>query len=189
MVGAGAEVEEEVVDGETEEDVARVAARILQAAERWVACGTGALAGHLAAGMERERAAEWPRIERAVVVNGSLHERSREQARAARERWGSEGRWVIVESGGEREEGWSPARLAEEAGREIEKRKPEALVIFGGETALAVVEALGRPRLEPVGEILPGMPLTRCGELWLVTKAGGFGPVDVLERVRRMLRG
>ena len=68
------------------------------------------------------------------------------------------------------------------------------IAIFGGDTAFAVLEALGLRSLEPVREICQGtvtsraLPGTRAAaELHLVTKAGGFGPIDVVERIEGAL--
>ena len=61
--------------------------------------------------------------------------------------------------------------------------------LFGGDTAFAVVEALGIRGLNPVGEICQGVVVSRAkgsrdrGVRNLVTKAGGFGPVDVVDRI------
>jgi uncharacterized protein YgbK (DUF1537 family) len=64
------------------------------------------------------------------------------------------------------------------------------IAVFGGDTAFAVVEALGIRSLEPVREICQGTVASRAlseshaaAGLHLVTKAGGFGPVDVVERI------
>jgi hypothetical protein len=54
--------------------------------------------------------------------------------------------------------------------------------------AAAVAEALGIDGVQPVREISQGVVVsrTRVGErnLCLVTKAGGFGPIEVLVRIR-----
>ena len=64
------------------------------------------------------------------------------------------------------------------------------IAVFGGDTAFALVEALGISSLEPVREICQGTAVSRAlfgshtaAELHLVTKAGGFGPVDVVDRI------
>jgi uncharacterized protein YgbK (DUF1537 family) len=63
------------------------------------------------------------------------------------------------------------------------------IALFGGDTAFAVIEALDIRDLEPSWEICQGVVVCRArhGELHLVTKAGGFGPVDVVERIRGAL--
>jgi uncharacterized protein YgbK (DUF1537 family) len=69
-----------------------------------------------------------------------------------------------------------------------------ALVMTGGDTARAVCSSLRVSAIRVLGEVLPGIP---CGELMggfspalpVVTKAGGFGQADSLERVLHYLRG
>jgi len=74
--------------------------------------------------------------------------------------------------------------LAEEAG-------VDALVLCGGDTARAVLEAFGNPIIEGVGEVAAGVPRSRFRaagrELQLVTKAGGFGAPDVFSAILRAL--
>ncbi|WP_068109178.1 four-carbon acid sugar kinase family protein [Tropicimonas marinistellae] len=54
----------------------------------------------------------------------------------------------------------------------------------GGETAAAILRHLGAGLLEVCGELLPGVPLSRCLDterpLDLITKSGGFGAPDTL---------
>jgi D-threonate/D-erythronate kinase len=61
---------------------------------------------------------------------------------------------------------------------------PACLVLTGGETAAAVLAAIGVGVLEVVGEVLPGLPLCRAlgfeTSPLIVTKSGGFGAVDAL---------
>jgi uncharacterized protein YgbK (DUF1537 family) len=62
------------------------------------------------------------------------------------------------------------------------------LVLFGGDTALAVLEHLGMDGIEIEGEITKGVVLGRLsGGTWnglrLVTKAGAFGEEDTLEKI------
>ena len=57
------------------------------------------------------------------------------------------------------------------------------LVVFGGDTAGGILDALGNPLLFPVAELEPGVVLSRIGDRArpaLVTKAGGFGREDFL---------
>ena len=53
-----------------------------------------------------------------------------------------------------------------------------------------MLRALGCTTLRPVGEVLPGVSVSRCGDgdLLVVTKAGGFGDVDVVASVMQGLR-
>ncbi|WP_331773335.1 hypothetical protein OG948_59135 (plasmid) [Embleya sp. NBC_00888] len=65
-----------------------------------------------------------------------------------------------------------------------------ALVATGGETARAVLLAIGVHTLEVEGEVEPGVVRLRTpGGLTVITKAGAFGDPGTLLRVTRMLRG
>lgn len=77
----------------------------------------------------------------------------------------------------------------------------DAILIFGGDTAFGLAAALGHPRLEPLGEPVPGVALSRVAAeelavalpgrgraLFLLTKAGGFGSPDLIMQLRRVLR-
>jgi uncharacterized protein YgbK (DUF1537 family) len=92
----------------------------------------------------------------------------------------------------ERSEG-AALQVAENAGklvRDILTRvRLEALAVFGGDTAYGILQAIGNPPLRPLGEIVPGVPLSTIEgrDLYLITKAGGFGPVDVLSTIRNAL--
>jgi D-threonate/D-erythronate kinase len=58
-----------------------------------------------------------------------------------------------------------------------------SLVVTGGATAEAMLDALGFACLEVLGEALPGMPLIRAGGLTIATKSGGFGTPSALVRL------
>lgn len=74
------------------------------------------------------------------------------------------------------------ARLADGATRYVSDLK--TLLLTGGETAAAVLDAFGIQLLRVEGEVLPGLPLCRAVDLpdfpALITKSGGFGPPDTL---------
>src|SRR5262245_11098347 len=65
------------------------------------------------------------------------------------------------------------------------------LTVFGGDTLAAIVGAMGRPGLLPRQEILPGVILSETigigKKLWMITKAGGFGPEGVLRQIKDQL--
>jgi uncharacterized protein YgbK (DUF1537 family) len=71
----------------------------------------------------------------------------------------------------------------------VDSTAVSTIALFGGDTAFAVVGALGIRSLDPVGEICQGVVVCRAkgardrGVRNLVTKAGGFGPVDVVDRI------
>jgi 4-hydroxythreonine-4-phosphate dehydrogenase len=66
------------------------------------------------------------------------------------------------------------------------------LVATGGETARAVLDALGIHRLRLLGEVEPGLPFS-IADCWVrhlpvLTKAGAFGSPLALVRCRDFLR-
>ncbi|HUV07916.1 MAG TPA: four-carbon acid sugar kinase family protein [Spirochaetia bacterium] len=63
-----------------------------------------------------------------------------------------------------------------------------ALVVIGGDTAMALLKKLRIDFLTPVEELVPGVPLSRAGDLCLITKSGGFGSEDVLVQIRNRLK-
>jgi D-threonate/D-erythronate kinase len=76
-------------------------------------------------------------------------------------------------------------RFAQGVARTIERLAPHTLVLSGGDTALAVLDALGVSLVFPQGEAAPGLPWflierenhpsIRC-----IVKSGGFGGTNVL---------
>jgi uncharacterized protein YgbK (DUF1537 family) len=128
-----------------------------------LSAGTGAMADCLAASFPIGDRLPWPKPRTFALINGSQHEVSAEQARRAV----SHG-WRI------------PPDTTE-----------DALVIFGGDTAFQTVCGMGVAVIHPLGEVLPGVPISRIvvnGRDWiLITKAGGFGPPDVAAQIEARL--
>ncbi|MCJ7632666.1 hypothetical protein MUP77_09785 [Candidatus Bathyarchaeota archaeon] len=62
------------------------------------------------------------------------------------------------------------------------------LFVTGGDVATSVVKHLGINVLNVEGEIEPGIPILRCKNMKLVTKAGGFGNMDTLIRMSARLK-
>ena len=68
-------------------------------------------------------------------------------------------------------------------------RTIRALFTTGGDTSARVAESLGVKGIELLSEVLPGIPLGRfetplsIHPAYLISKAGGFGPPDTLERI------
>jgi len=77
------------------------------------------------------------------------------------------------------------ARLAAGVAHHVSGLK--TLVLSGGETAAAVLDAFGIRLLRVKGEVLPGLPLCYAADLpgfpEIVTKSGGFGLPDTLLRI------
>ena len=82
--------------------------------------------------------------------------------------------------------------LGQVAGQVIKRTSLGLLTVFGGDTLVAIASALGWRGLLPRDEILPGVTISevagREGEFTLITKAGGFGPENVLRQVKDVLR-
>lgn len=82
------------------------------------------------------------------------------------------------------------AGLAATARAVMDAMTPAGLVMTGGDTATAVCSRLDAEVLELNGVVLPGIPMStlhggRYDGLGIVTKAGGFGAPDTLERIIR----
>ena len=67
----------------------------------------------------------------------------------------------------------------------MRRHQPDSLFVCGGETAHAILRELQINHLNLLGEILPGVPLARTldRQLTVVTKSGGFGDPDTLQRL------
>jgi uncharacterized protein YgbK (DUF1537 family) len=85
-----------------------------------------------------------------------------------------------------------PGALAEVAARLAARRSFDALVLTGGETARAVLRALGARTILLAGQSQPGIPLGRLDRPWplrVALKAGGFGDRDALARLVDLFTG
>ena len=157
-------------DAGTEAEVERIVLDALTRSPAPVLCGPANVAGYLGRALGLVPAGRgWRKATRCLVVNGSLHRRSAEQMEyGLRQHWPG---WSFIPEG---YRATLPAAL-------------DTLIVFGGDTAFAILEAIGWSQLMPLGEIAPGVPVSRTGDLQLVTKAGGFGPVDVLTTIKEAL--
>ncbi len=78
-------------------------------------------------------------------------------------------------------------RLAAAARNQIDRQRPGALLLTGGETAIAVLRALDAGGVRLAGQLEPGLALGSLAGgpfdgLVVMTKAGGFGDADALVR-------
>jgi uncharacterized protein YgbK (DUF1537 family) len=183
------DVPAEIVDGETDADVTAAAQALLEHADSRIAAGPAALAGALAAQVRlpRQPAPPPPRLSSCLVINGSLHPASSAQVAYAREHRCLDQRWRVFEedpggAGLERAQ-----RLGELVRHYLDATPAEALMVFGGDSALGIHLAMGSPPLTPYRELLPGVPLSHCGNLYWITKAGGFGDAGLICELRRQL--
>jgi D-threonate/D-erythronate kinase len=201
-----------IAEGETDDDLDIAAENARGWRRPYIAVGTAALVRAWAPTLDIARRRARPHcVARAgLIVAGSRHPQSRLQISEA-EKTGI----LIFDSGDDpgkiadavQKHGWAilttsdcvranPSGVAAECGsavREIAARaQMEALVVFGGETAAAVLDALGCTLAYPIRELLPGVPVSTLGgnrPYVLVTKAGGFGEQDVVEQILRRLEG
>ena len=64
-------------------------------------------------------------------------------------------------------------------------------VVFGGDTAIGIMEALRFPKVMPIAQIAQGVVLSRliddCLDMPLITKAGGFGPTTIIREIQQFM--
>jgi uncharacterized protein YgbK (DUF1537 family) len=182
-------------DGESDSDIEVIARLLTSSATRWLAAGPAAFAEAIARRLDLPRTSmlPWPPARSCLVINGSRHELSARQVCHAKKlgwpqtelRASASGlrEWIILDASGDAETMGVIVRDV------LSRMNLDALCIFGGDTAYGILKAIGNPPLRPLGEIVPGVPLSRVTgrDLILITKAGGFGPLDVLPAIRRAL--
>jgi uncharacterized protein YgbK (DUF1537 family) len=188
-----------IFDGETDAHLEQTARTILSDECMRIAAGPAGLGEMIAKWIDLPRVAAPPLagVRSCLVMNGSLHPRSATQMQYA------EGPgWRALRK--DHQPGMSAAQVASENGRYVVEQfaasAPDAVLVIGGDTAFAVIDALGLPPLMPIGEVVPGVPISRIEagaltgvlpgrnrDLLVITKAGGFAEPDVLRRVRERL--
>jgi D-threonate/D-erythronate kinase len=178
-----------ILDGESSADVREAARLVMTCGTPPFAAGPAALAEALAERLSSPpgRKYQWPSVSRCLVVNGSLHPASAAQIALARERGLFDDNWKYLDcdvhgAGLDR-----AAETGECVRRLLGSSLVDALIVFGGDTASGIHRALGSPVFEPYGEIVPGVPLSFCGGMVWITKAGGFGEPYILSEIRRRL--
>lgn len=200
-----------VADAETDADLDALARAALVLDPSLLLAGSAGLAGAMARALKYPpppRAV--PRTRRWLIVAGSLHPATRAQIQALADA-GTTGCWVDgvrepdpgpvlkalaqghpayiatrAPSDGAGAERWAEmaAALAAVAADIVAQAEPDVVAATGGDTAWALLEALGASRLEVTGAPLSGLAIgalvTRDGStLSLLTKAGGFGASDL----------
>ena len=180
-----------------------------------IMAGPAGLAHHFAKAVELARRVppSLPSVRNGLVVNGSLHAASLDQLSQAISRGlpavepvgvpaaVARFKWAILRIPAiETQDGAEFARrVGAMVGEVLKSVKLDTLVVFGGDTLFGITCALGSPPLRCLGEVLPGVPASliapalpgfppdRENGLLLVSKAGGFGDVDVIMRIRERL--
>jgi D-threonate/D-erythronate kinase len=179
-----------VLDGECNADIEAAARSIIAEAPPQICAGPAAFAQALAyqMGSQSERKIPLPRAPRCLVVNGSLHPASFEQMALAREQALFDEDWKAFDEGVKGSGRERASQVGERVRRILAAARFDAVVVFGGDTAFGIHRALGSDPFEAIGEIAPGVAVSRSGDLLWVTKAGGFGPPDILATIRERLR-
>lgn len=121
-----------------------------------------------------------PPVRHPLLVCGSRHPSSRTQAQHA----AALGIPVLLSP----EETGDAAAEAVALAERASTHRPDLLILFGGDTAFAVLRRFGIGSMEPVRELLPGVALSTAREMMIVTKAGGFGSPDAAAGILRQLQ-
>jgi D-threonate/D-erythronate kinase len=197
-----------IFDGTTDSDVLRAAETMLRDPAIGILAGPAALGWALAKLLCQDNPlpVSLPHVRTCLVLNGSRTDCSKSQLSHAHQagcimRY-PDSPWSWTDS--DLTQVASPPAVAVERAehliRLIGRRKDDGVFIIGGDTVFAFISALGNPPLIPVAEAVPGVAVSRIlrkdlcrrlphrdGDLILISKAGGFGDVDVICKVRRIL--
>ena len=173
-----------VIDGETDADIRAAARQIVEDKSPVIVAGPAAIAGALAEQYSQvPTRLAMPSHMRCLVINGSLHPASADQI----SHHAFDENWVRFEYGGS-EEGLERAnRLGAQVKALLTESRFEAMIIFGGDTAYGIHQALGAVDFDSCGEILLGVPVSKSQGMYWITKAGGFGKADLLQRLKEKL--
>jgi uncharacterized protein YgbK (DUF1537 family) len=176
-----------VCDAGSDGDLDGIAAVLRAAPTRPMVAGSGGFASRWVDDLPgtRGRRPRLPRAANPIVVSGSRHPASARQVDAARR--AGVACVVPADATGRRPDDVARA-LAASAARRIDTVDPDVVILFGGDTAAAVLGELGCDALTPLGELLPGVPVSTWDGVTVVTKAGGFGDDDVVATVMEALR-
>lgn len=204
-----------VCDGESPQDLSSAALALAASGRSYLAAGPAGFCGPWAQSLDVPRLARPERVpaRRWLLASGSRHPASQIQLQRAAEIgipvWpleddpAGDSRTAEVLAGRLEAQGWAALRTSGRSREDVSQRIGEivrgvlelapvdGLAVFGGDTAAGVLRALGVEVVRPQGEILPGLPYSRIEfrgrRLALVTKAGGFGALELLEELRRAL--
>lgn len=178
-----------VLDGKSNADVQAAAQTISASPDPVIAAGPAALAGALAEclDLDRKETRGLPKLPRCLVVNGSMHPVSAAQIEFAQNHGCFQNGWRYIDDHGDGSGSDRAIQTGDCIRRVVESSQIDGIVIFGGDTAFGIHQALGSRPFDPYGEIMTGVPVSRCGDLFWITKAGGFGAPDMLCNIQRKL--
>jgi uncharacterized protein YgbK (DUF1537 family) len=206
-----------IVDSESDQDLRETVRALTGRLESCVLVGSAGIAAAVAElCLEAGPHPEPPRVtDEVLVMVGSRAEQSVEQAALLAQQRGAalvlapsgqlpdeaalagDARTLIVraapEAGGRESDAEAvAAEMARNAVQLLQRRPIGALVATGGDTAVAILQALGQPALRVMGDLMPGIPYGRLQvagrPVWLVTKAGGFGTREAMCEIVARLR-
>lgn len=172
-----------VADAETDEDLGDLVEAALAVQPSPLLVGAAGLARALAArfGLLADRV-DLPAGTRWLVVAGSRHPATRAQVAMAR----AAGMRVLASATAESpDRARVAARLAAEARRLLAREPIDVAIVTGGQTLAALYRAFDAERIDLLGAPAPGLALGRLRSprrpaLTILTKAGAFGPPDLL---------
>jgi D-threonate/D-erythronate kinase len=183
------DVQAVILDGECNRDIELAARGIMEGPPPQVCAGPAALAGALAKriGAKTKPRITCPAVSRCLVVNGSLHPTSLQQMAFAEKSGFFDENWKALDETVEGSGSERALRTGECVRRILRSARFDALIVFGGDTAFGIHRSLGSEPFQAIGEIAPGVAVSRSSNLLWITKAGGFGPPDILARIRKRL--
>ena len=135
-----------------------------------------------------------------LIVNGSLHENSLRQIEYAaqhgvpvvklnstqgHQQFNFSDRLILTTENTSHDPNVAE-KLAQQVQQILSRTEVKTLVVFGGDTLAAIAQTLHWEGFRPHYEIFDGIPIVKiceAEELTLVTKAGGFGELDLLMKL------
>jgi 4-hydroxythreonine-4-phosphate dehydrogenase len=181
-----------VCDADSDADLDAIARAGLALRPRPLFAGSAGLARAIARTLPRHRSAPVPPVSARPIVTvvGSASPVSVRQAHALSKSRALGPQDLLVHLLWSREPRLGDRPVARRLGRLVAEGAPRAhYVLTGGETARALLGALGLRRLRQLGEVEPGVPFgVAAGGTLVCTKAGGFGSPDTLVRCAAKLK-
>lgn len=204
-----------VFDAETDPDLCAIGTFLDKSGNLEVIAGAAGFASMLSSyyGLQniRERVRPFPDPRQPLlIVNGSLNDLSlRQVAQAEHEgvpvflpdaaadvqsivqRLNDEGCALVTTARTDGRKAACAGKVASLAAAVLRRVPGAAIALFGGDTAAAVCRALGLKTLYPFDEILPGLTVCstdrKAAVRAVILKSGGFGPEDVVHKIRHYL--
>jgi uncharacterized protein YgbK (DUF1537 family) len=189
IVSVVADVDVTILDGDCNADIAAAAEKVLTGPLPALCAGPAALGDALATklGNRNSVGRRIPKLRNCLVINGSLHAASLGQIAWAQGNGIFRDGWKLLDETVEGS-GVERARCVGECFRRALNHEPlDAVIVFGGDTAFGVHAALGFAPFESIGEVLPGVTLSKSKGLFFITKPGGYGDCDILAAIKRKL--